>query len=88
MSEALILGLAAPHNGAACLLRGDKVLVAIQEERLRRQKRAALIPSQPFMALDYVMETAGIIYSRESTARSPCQSACWLTLPPADSDRE
>ena len=60
MSEALILGLAASHNGAACLLRGDKVLVAIQEERLRRQKRAALIPSQPFMALDYVMETAGI----------------------------
>ena len=58
MSEALILGLAASHNGAACLLRGDKVLVAIQEERLRRQKRAALIPSQPFMALDYVMETA------------------------------
>jgi len=55
-----VLGLAASHNGAACLLHGDRVVAAIQEERLTRVKCAPLVPSQPFRALDYVLEAGGI----------------------------
>ena len=60
MAGPWILGLAASHNGAACLLEGTRIVVAIQEERLTRVKRAPLVPSLPFKALDYVLETAGI----------------------------
>jgi carbamoyltransferase len=34
-----ILGISVSHNGAACLLKGDKIVVAVQEERLSRRKR-------------------------------------------------
>jgi carbamoyltransferase len=60
MSSPWVLGLAASHNGAACLLHGDRVVAAIQEERLTRVKRAPLVPSRPFAALPYVLDTAGI----------------------------
>ncbi len=29
-----VLGLSASHNGAACLLHGDRIVAAVQEERL------------------------------------------------------
>ena len=60
MSDPWILGLAASHNGAACLLHGDRIVAAIQEERLTRVKRAPLSPSTPFLALPYVLNAAGI----------------------------
>ena len=37
-----VLGIGSSHNGAVCLLRGDEIVVAIQEERLLRFKRAQL----------------------------------------------
>src|SRR5687768_10157300 len=49
----VVLGLAASHNGAACLIR-DGELTAVQEERLTRNKRAVLDPAD-FRALDYVL---------------------------------
>jgi len=37
-----ILGIAASHNGGACLLHGDEIAVAVQEERLLRNKRTRI----------------------------------------------
>lgn len=59
--EALwILGIGASHNGAVCLLRGDEIVVAVQEERLTRQKRARLRGAAPALALHYCLDYAGI----------------------------
>ena len=56
-----ILGISAsPHNGAVCLLRGDEIVVAIQEERLTRKKRDGIYAAYPCQALDYCFQYAGI----------------------------
>jgi carbamoyltransferase len=56
-----ILGISAsPHNGAVCLLRGDEIVVAIQEERLTRKKRDGIHAAYPCKALDYCFSYAGI----------------------------
>lgn len=56
-----ILGLStAFHSGAACLLRGDEIVVAVQEERLTRVKRARLRLDRPSLAIDYCLAAAGI----------------------------
>ena len=55
-----ILGIASSHNGAACLLKGDEIVVAIQEERLLRYKRATLAPWKMSLALKYCFDAAGI----------------------------
>ncbi|GAA3076655.1 carbamoyltransferase family protein [Streptosporangium carneum] len=60
MTEPLILGIAASHNGGACLLRGSEVLVAIQEERLARQKRIYLQPADPALSVSYCLDRAGV----------------------------
>jgi carbamoyltransferase len=43
-----------------CLLRGDEIIVAIQEERLLRSKRARLHGSLGHLAVRYCLEYAGI----------------------------
>ena len=56
-----VLGISAsPHNGAMCLLRGDEIVVAIQEERLTRKKRDGIFAAQPCRSLDYCLDYAGI----------------------------
>jgi carbamoyltransferase len=55
-----ILGVASSHNGGVCLLRGDEIVIAIQEERLLRYKRAAHPPAKPSLALQYCLDTTGI----------------------------
>lgn len=55
-----ILGLSGSHNGAACLVRDGRVAVAIQEERLTREKRAWLLAGRPSRAVAYCLEAAGI----------------------------
>jgi carbamoyltransferase len=56
-----ILGLSSAfHNGAACLLRGDEIVAAIQEERLTRVKRERLRLSGPSLAIDYCLSAGGI----------------------------
>ncbi|MDP2341411.1 MAG: carbamoyltransferase C-terminal domain-containing protein [Deltaproteobacteria bacterium] len=57
---AWILGLSCSHNGAACLLHGEELVVAIQEERLTREKRAVLPASTPSRAIAYCFDAAGI----------------------------
>lgn len=55
-----ILGISASHNGSACLLRGDEIVVAIQEERLSRFKRHRINGSGPSRAIAYCLNYAGI----------------------------
>jgi carbamoyltransferase len=55
-----ILGISASHNGSACLLRGDEIIVAIQEERLSRFKRHRICGAGPSRAVAYCLDYAGI----------------------------
>ena len=55
-----ILGISASHNGSACLLRGDEIVVAIQEERLSRFKRQRIFGAGPSLAIDYCLNYSGI----------------------------
>ncbi len=53
-----VLGISASHNGSACLLRGDEIVVAIQEERLSRLKRHRIFGAGPSLAIDYCLNYA------------------------------
>jgi carbamoyltransferase len=55
-----VLGISASHNGAVCLLKGDELVVAIQEERITRLKRQRIYGAQHAAALDYCLDYAGI----------------------------
>jgi carbamoyltransferase len=62
LTKPWVLGLSSAfHNGSACLLHGEDLVVAIQEERITREKRAPLdltgdVPS----AVHYCLEVGGI----------------------------
>jgi carbamoyltransferase len=53
-----ILGLSLSHNGAACLLHGSEIIVAVQEERLTRRKRARIAPERRSLAVQYCLDAA------------------------------
>jgi len=55
-----VLGLSASHNGAACLLKGQKIFVAVQEERLTRVKRQWIYGATRSLAAEYCLNFAGI----------------------------
>jgi carbamoyltransferase len=55
-----ILGLSASHNGAASLLKGDEIFVAVQEERLTRVKRQWIYGATRSLAAEYCLNFAGI----------------------------
>ena len=55
-----ILGISASHNGAVCLLKGDEIKVAVQEERLARFKRCRIYGAEPSRAITYCLDYAGI----------------------------
>lgn len=55
-----VLGLSASHNGAACLLHGDRIVAAVQEERLVGKKRARLHGARPSLAVQYCLDRGGI----------------------------
>jgi carbamoyltransferase len=59
-SEQWVLGISASHNGAACLLKGDEIVVSIQEERLSRLKRDKIYGGLHSRAVEYCLEYAGI----------------------------
>lgn len=59
-TEPWVLGISASHNGAVCLLKGDEIVVAIQEERLSRRKRHRIFGAQHSLALEYCFDYAGI----------------------------
>ncbi len=57
----LVLGVSLPnHNGAACLVAGDEIIVAVQEERLNRLKRSTIRDPMRSLAVDYCLEYAGL----------------------------
>lgn len=57
----LVLGIAAAHhNGAACLMRGSEILVAIQEERITRRKRQGVEAARPSAAVSYCLDAVEI----------------------------
>lgn len=60
MEVPFVLGINASHNGSCCLLRGDRIVAAIQEERLTRRKRHRINGSEPAQSIRYCLETAGI----------------------------
>jgi carbamoyltransferase len=55
-----VLGVSASHNGSACLLKGDEIVVAIQEERLCRLKRQRIYGAGLSLAPSYCLDYAGI----------------------------
>jgi carbamoyltransferase len=55
-----ILGISASHNGAACLLKDDEIVVAIQEERLTRVKRDRIYSGEQSLSVPYCLNYAGI----------------------------
>lgn len=59
-APAWILGIGSSHNGAVCLLHGDTIVVAIQEERLTRQKRAEHPAAVASLAIRYCLDYARI----------------------------
>jgi carbamoyltransferase len=59
-SDLWVLGMSLSHNGAVCLLNSSEIVVAIQEERLSRVKRAFTYGAKPSLALSYCLEYAGI----------------------------
>jgi carbamoyltransferase len=70
-----ILGLSTGwHNGAACLCRGSEIVVAMQEERLTRFKRAAIQPESRSLAVSYCLDAAGIT-SRDLALIVDCRIA-------------
>jgi len=58
--EPWVLGINASHNGAVCLLHGDQIVAAIQEERLTRIKRQRIYGASPAFAIAYCLKHAGI----------------------------
>ena len=76
-----ILGISASHNGSVCLLNNDKIVVAIQEERLVRKKRFRTFASNPGYAVDYCLNYANInpgdldliVVSLQGSIRDPNQ---------------
>jgi carbamoyltransferase len=59
-SKPWILGVSASHNGSACLLHGNDIAVAVQEERLTRKKRQAIYGAEPSLAVQYCLDSAGV----------------------------
>ena len=55
-----VLGISSSHNGAVCLLKGDEIVAAIQEERLTRVKRQRVHGALPSLGINYCLEHAGI----------------------------
>ena len=60
ISSPWVLGISGSHNGAVCLLKGDEIVVSVQEERLIRKKRRKIYGAQHTLALDYCFDYAGI----------------------------
>ncbi len=58
-----VLGISSSHNGAACLLKGDEIIAAVQEERLLRHKRSQHPAAEGSLAIQYCLKAGGITAS-------------------------
>lgn len=80
--EPWILGIGSSrHNGAVCLLRGNRVAAAVQEERLTRMKRARHPAGLASLAVQYCLDTAGITANDLSAI-----GVCRLSHSPSNED--
>lgn len=68
-----VLGISASHNGAYCLLHGNEIRVAVQEERLVGLKRARVYGGHRGLGLSYCLAAAGISVSDLSMVVLSCQ---------------
>tara|TARA_B100001094_G_scaffold329482_1_gene392314 strand:+ start:66 stop:1553 length:1488 start_codon:yes stop_codon:yes gene_type:complete len=60
-NEKIILGLSgAHHDGAACIVKGGKILAAIECERLTKRKKDDLTPSNMEETINYVLDAVGM----------------------------
>lgn len=59
-SEPWVLGISGSHNGGACILHGDRIVAAIQEERLSRVKRDRVYGGKGSLSVGYCLQAAGI----------------------------
>lgn len=64
MKKPWIVGFSLSHNGGVCIFHGDKLVAAIQEERLSRIKRHELKSTVDCRALSYCLSVAGIDISQ------------------------
>lgn len=55
-----VLGVSISHNGSACLYHGDRLVVAVQEERLLGQKRARINGCDGALCVRYCLDHVGI----------------------------
>ena len=55
-----ILGISASHDGAACLLHGHDLVVAIKEERVARVRRKRVLAGDPAACAIYCLQAAGL----------------------------
>jgi len=55
-----VLGISGSHNGSACLLHGDEIVVAVAEERLTRRKRARIYCADPALSIAYCLQAGRI----------------------------
>ncbi|MGE5307975.1 MAG: carbamoyltransferase [Deltaproteobacteria bacterium] len=59
-SDHWVLGINASHNGSSCLMRGARIVTAVQEERLTRRKRDRVICSERILSAEYCLRYAGL----------------------------
>jgi carbamoyltransferase len=56
-----VMGIgASQHNASVCLLKGQELVIAVQEERLSGIKRSGLVASEASRAVQYCLKAAGI----------------------------
>ncbi len=59
-NEPWVLGISCSHNGSACLLHGDEIVAAIQDERLCRNKRKLVEGASANYCVKYCLEAGAI----------------------------
>ena len=60
-NEKIILGIGvAHHDGSACIVKGGKILAAIECERLTKIKKDEIKESNLRETLDYLLESVGM----------------------------
>ncbi|MDD5155383.1 MAG: carbamoyltransferase C-terminal domain-containing protein [Candidatus Omnitrophica bacterium] len=69
MQQKYYLGINSSHDAGACLFRGNTLVVAIEEERLNKDKHSVcrqvankgmLVRTLPYLSISYVLQEAGI----------------------------
>lgn len=60
MKDRYILGVHSGHDASACLLKNNKIVCAIEKERLSRKKHDS---GEPIECIEYVLNAEGISYS-------------------------